>query len=119
MLSQQERSKREEDLNALLELMRPSVQADGGDLALVEADVETGRGRGPAAEERAARVPYRGDAPRRGGADLEGSARLGDRGPGWCRRDQPTRSRVRRSARVATFLVGDFPSSRTRTARHL
>jgi Fe-S cluster biogenesis protein NfuA len=42
MLSQEERSKREEDLNGLLEMMRPSVQADGGDLALVEADVETG-----------------------------------------------------------------------------
>ncbi len=27
---------------ALLELMRPSVQADGGDLVLVRADVETG-----------------------------------------------------------------------------
>jgi Fe-S cluster biogenesis protein NfuA len=42
MLSDEERSEREEALNALLELMRPSVQADGGDLALIEADVETG-----------------------------------------------------------------------------
>jgi Fe-S cluster biogenesis protein NfuA len=29
-------------LNALLELMRPAVQADGGDLVLVRCDVETG-----------------------------------------------------------------------------
>jgi Fe-S cluster biogenesis protein NfuA len=29
-------------LNALIELMRPAVQADGGDLVLVRADVETG-----------------------------------------------------------------------------
>ncbi|MGO9341691.1 MAG: NifU family protein [Acidimicrobiales bacterium] len=42
MLSDEERQKREEDLNALLDLMRPSVQADGGDLALIAADVEAG-----------------------------------------------------------------------------
>ena len=42
MLSDEERSKREEDLRALLDLMRPSVQADGGDLVLVDADVESG-----------------------------------------------------------------------------
>ncbi len=42
MLSDEERSKREGDLNALLDLMRPSVQADGGDLALIAADVEAG-----------------------------------------------------------------------------
>jgi Fe-S cluster biogenesis protein NfuA len=42
VLSDEERTKREEDLTALLDLMRPSVQADGGDLALIEADVETG-----------------------------------------------------------------------------
>lgn len=29
-------------MNALLDLMRPSVQADGGDLVLIRADVETG-----------------------------------------------------------------------------
>ena len=29
-------------LQALIELMRPAVQADGGDLVLVSADVETG-----------------------------------------------------------------------------
>jgi Fe-S cluster biogenesis protein NfuA len=42
MLSEEERTEREAALNELLELMRPSVQADGGDLALIEADVETG-----------------------------------------------------------------------------
>lgn len=42
MLSEQERSERERDLETLLELMRPSVQADGGDLVLVGADVEAG-----------------------------------------------------------------------------
>jgi Fe-S cluster biogenesis protein NfuA len=41
-LSEDERSKRKVDLDELLELMRPSVQADGGDLALVSADVESG-----------------------------------------------------------------------------
>lgn len=41
-LGDEERSKREEDLRALLDLMRPSVQADGGDLVLVDADVESG-----------------------------------------------------------------------------
>ena len=29
-------------MNALMDLMRPSVQADGGDLVLVRVDVETG-----------------------------------------------------------------------------
>jgi Fe-S cluster biogenesis protein NfuA len=42
MLSEEERTKREEDLKALIDLMRPSVQADGGDLVLIEADVESG-----------------------------------------------------------------------------
>jgi Fe-S cluster biogenesis protein NfuA len=42
MLSDEERSERTEALNELLEAMRPSVQADGGDLALIEADVESG-----------------------------------------------------------------------------
>jgi Fe-S cluster biogenesis protein NfuA len=41
-LSDQERQTRLKALNALLDLMRPSVQADGGDLVLVRADVETG-----------------------------------------------------------------------------
>jgi Fe-S cluster biogenesis protein NfuA len=37
-----ERASRLRALNALMDLMRPSVQADGGDLVLVRADVETG-----------------------------------------------------------------------------
>jgi Fe-S cluster biogenesis protein NfuA len=41
-VSPEERSKREADLQELLDLMRPSVQADGGDLALISADVEAG-----------------------------------------------------------------------------
>lgn len=41
-LSEQERSSRLSALNALMDLMRPSVQADGGDLVLIRADVETG-----------------------------------------------------------------------------
>jgi Fe-S cluster biogenesis protein NfuA len=41
-LTDQERSARLAALNALMELMRPSVQADGGDLLLVRCDVETG-----------------------------------------------------------------------------
>ncbi len=41
-LSDQERTTRLKALTALLELMRPAVQADGGDLVLISADVETG-----------------------------------------------------------------------------
>ena len=41
-LTDQERQSRLRALNALMDLMRPSVQADGGDLVLVRADVETG-----------------------------------------------------------------------------
>lgn len=37
-----ERASRLSALMALLELMRPSVQADGGDLVLISADVVTG-----------------------------------------------------------------------------
>ena len=42
VLTDDERAKRLGELNALIELMRPAVQSDGGDLALVSADVETG-----------------------------------------------------------------------------
>ena len=42
ILTDEERSKRQDDLIGLVELMRPSVQADGGDLELVSYDVETG-----------------------------------------------------------------------------
>jgi Fe-S cluster biogenesis protein NfuA len=41
-LTNEERASRLKALQALLDLMRPSVQADGGDLVLVRADVETG-----------------------------------------------------------------------------
>ncbi len=41
-LTDEERAKRLGALNKLIDLMRPAVQADGGDLVLVRADVETG-----------------------------------------------------------------------------
>jgi Fe-S cluster biogenesis protein NfuA len=41
-LTDEERSRRSDDLKALIELMRPSVQSDGGDLELVAFDVEAG-----------------------------------------------------------------------------
>jgi len=41
-LTDQERASRLNALNALIDLMRPSVQADGGDLILVRCDVESG-----------------------------------------------------------------------------
>ncbi|HEY5266656.1 MAG TPA: NifU family protein [Acidimicrobiales bacterium] len=41
-LTDQERASRLSALNALMDLMRPSVQADGGDLQLIRCDVETG-----------------------------------------------------------------------------
>jgi Fe-S cluster biogenesis protein NfuA len=42
MLSDEERAERRAELDELVEMMRPAVQADGGDLAVVSADVETG-----------------------------------------------------------------------------
>ena len=41
-LTDEERAQREADLRSLLDLMRPAVQADGGDLELVSFDVEAG-----------------------------------------------------------------------------
>lgn len=41
-LTDDERASRLGALQALIELMRPAVQADGGDLVLVGADVEAG-----------------------------------------------------------------------------
>jgi Fe-S cluster biogenesis protein NfuA len=41
-LTDGERGERLSALNGLIELMRPAVQADGGDLALLSADVVTG-----------------------------------------------------------------------------
>jgi len=41
-LSDDERAARLDALTELIDLIRPAVQADGGDLLLVHADVETG-----------------------------------------------------------------------------
>jgi Fe-S cluster biogenesis protein NfuA len=41
-LGDEERGERLAALNSIIELMRPAVQADGGDLALLSADVVTG-----------------------------------------------------------------------------
>jgi Fe-S cluster biogenesis protein NfuA len=41
-LSDEERAERLDALMELIDLIRPAVQADGGDLALVHADVDTG-----------------------------------------------------------------------------
>jgi Fe-S cluster biogenesis protein NfuA len=41
-LTEEERSQRSVDLHELIDLMRPAVQSDGGDLALVAFDVEAG-----------------------------------------------------------------------------
>jgi len=41
-LSEEERGRRADDLVELIELMRPAVQGDGGDLELVSFDVESG-----------------------------------------------------------------------------
>lgn len=41
-IAAEERAEREQALRSLIDLMRPSVQADGGDLELVDFDVEAG-----------------------------------------------------------------------------
>ena len=41
-LTESERSSRMQALVGLMDMMRPAVQADGGDLVLVSADVESG-----------------------------------------------------------------------------
>jgi Fe-S cluster biogenesis protein NfuA len=41
-ISDEERADRLAKLTGVIELMRPAVQADGGDLALLHADVEAG-----------------------------------------------------------------------------
>ena len=43
MLEDDVRQARLEALNELIDLMRPAVQADGGDLVLLDVDVESGR----------------------------------------------------------------------------
>lgn len=42
VLSDDERSQRMQALTDLIEMIRPAVQADGGDLALVGADLDAG-----------------------------------------------------------------------------
>jgi Fe-S cluster biogenesis protein NfuA len=42
MITDDERAQRLADLNELIDLIRPAVQADGGDLVLVTADVDSG-----------------------------------------------------------------------------
>ncbi len=42
MLTDEDRAQRLADLNELIELIRPAVQADGGDLVMTSADVESG-----------------------------------------------------------------------------
>ena len=42
MLTDEERSERLADLSELMDMMRPAIQADGGDLILVNTDVEAG-----------------------------------------------------------------------------
>ena len=41
-LTDEERKQRLDDLTALIDMIRPAVQQDGGDLLLVETDVEKG-----------------------------------------------------------------------------
>jgi Fe-S cluster biogenesis protein NfuA len=41
-VTNEERGERLQALNKLIDMMRPAVQSDGGDLVLVSADVETG-----------------------------------------------------------------------------
>jgi Fe-S cluster biogenesis protein NfuA len=41
-LSDAERGERLSKLHSIIDLMRPAVQADGGDLVLIRADVESG-----------------------------------------------------------------------------
>jgi Fe-S cluster biogenesis protein NfuA len=41
-LSDADRAERLTKLHGIIDLMRPAVQADGGDLVLIRADVETG-----------------------------------------------------------------------------
>ena len=42
MLSAEERQERLDELESLMELLRPAVQQDGGDLRVVDVDPETG-----------------------------------------------------------------------------
>ena len=42
MLTDDQRAQRHADLTELIDLIRPAVQADGGDLVMTSADVESG-----------------------------------------------------------------------------
>jgi len=42
LIDDAERARRKESLDELMELMRPAVQADGGDLAVIDVDYDTG-----------------------------------------------------------------------------
>ena len=42
MLSDEDKGRRLAELNELIDLIRPAVQSDGGDLVLLSADVESG-----------------------------------------------------------------------------
>jgi Fe-S cluster biogenesis protein NfuA len=42
MLTAEERATRVRDLRELIDMIRPAVQSDGGDLVLLSADVQTG-----------------------------------------------------------------------------
>ncbi len=42
MLTDEERGQRLADLTELIDLIRPAVQSDGGDLVMLSADVESG-----------------------------------------------------------------------------
>jgi Fe-S cluster biogenesis protein NfuA len=42
MITDEDRAQRLADLNELIELIRPAVQADGGDLVMTSADVVSG-----------------------------------------------------------------------------
>ena len=42
MITDEEKTQRLADLNELIDLIRPAVQADGGDLVMTSADVEAG-----------------------------------------------------------------------------
>jgi Fe-S cluster biogenesis protein NfuA len=42
MLTEEDKASRLADLNELIDLIRPAVQADGGDLVVIDVDVESG-----------------------------------------------------------------------------
>ena len=79
-LSDAERAERLSKLQGIIDLMRPAVQADGGDLVLVRADVDVRRRRGTAAGRLQLVRRQLGHPVGRGGEDPAGPAGVGDRG---------------------------------------